>query len=156
MGKRDVIKHLCDITASAFRWLILTNDMKFTQNIQTSSLPIAMMSLVHDLSHWEGSLLGCRWHNVQPKRKKVPLVAHFLPLLSHHCDEADRPVVSRLSVISSNSEIHSRCEGPEVSNNQGRVNTGSWKHDRGEKMFSKDKGAGLNNAEHQDVQFVLW
>lgn len=55
-GKCDVIKHLCDMTASAFRRLILTNDMKFTQNIQTSSLP--MMSLVHDLR--EGSLLGYR------------------------------------------------------------------------------------------------
>lgn len=75
MGKCDVIKHLC-----AFRRLSLTNDMKFTQNIHTSSLPIAMMSLVHDLSPREGSLLGYRWHNVQPKRKKVPLVAHFLLL----------------------------------------------------------------------------
>lgn len=75
-GKCDVIKHLCDMTASAFRRLILTNDMKFTQNIQTSSLP--MMSLVHDLR--EGSLLGYRWHNVQPKRTNVPLVAHFLLL----------------------------------------------------------------------------
>lgn len=60
----------------------------------------------------------------------------FLPLLSHHCDEADRPVVGCLlnSVIRYNSEIYSRCEGPEVSNTQGQVNMGSWKH--GEKKLS--------------------